>query len=358
MTNLEILTSFGWNDFFAQQLQDLNEPAWLPARVVGEEKNLYRLQLGNGEAMWGEFSGRFYHTTAQRHLLPTTGDWVACVPQPISKRAIIHACLARQTYIARKIAGKGHDHQVLVANVNTAFITTSLNLDFNLRRIERYLTLIKAGGATPVILLTKADIAKDAVTAKLQVEEIAAGANVHVLSTVTKVGLTELRSYVTPTQTVVFLGSSGVGKSSLVNYLLRSEKAKTAAISSFNDKGRHTTSARYLFQLPEGGMVIDTPGVRELQMTEQDEGLNLLFDHIHELALQCRFSNCQHNTEPDCRIIEAIANGELKSEQMQYFLKLQQEITQRAAKVVTVKKPILNKKIKPTRRFKKPVKDL
>ncbi len=322
----ESLRLLGWDSFFEKQSVALNEPAWIPARVVGEQKNLFRLQTAGEVLFWAEISGRFHYKASERQMLPAIGDWVACVPRPGEDRAVIHHLFERRSCLSRKTAGTRLDEQVLASNVDTAFITTSLNSDINLRRLERYLALVWDSGVTPVILLTKADLVENSEASIKRIETIASGAKIYALSTVTLQGLENLSQYLVPTKTVVLLGSSGVGKSTLVNHLMGRDVLRTQEVREEDGKGQHTTTARYLFHLNGGGMLIDTPGMRELQLTDHEDGLSALFGDIELRAKLCRFSDCQHQSEAGCEIKKALKTGELSEDRMQSYLKLLKEI--------------------------------
>jgi ribosome biogenesis GTPase len=317
------LRPWGWDDFFESQF---NDPTLIPARVIGEEKNAFRLQTESGTC-WGKVSGHFHFTAGVRRDLPATGDWVACAPAAGTAWMVIHRRLERKSCLTRKMAGRESDDQILAANINTVFIVTSANGDLNPRRLERYLTLVWNSGAAPVILLTKVDLAPDVDEALAAIRETAIGVEVFAVSSLTGYGVEALTGYLGQGQTVVLIGSSGVGKSTLVNRLVGSSVVRTQEIREADDKGRHTTTSRYLFRLPSGGSLIDTPGMRELQLSDtHDEGLGQLFEDIEALAGVCRFSNCRHQTEPGCAIRSAIADGELDSGRWESYLKLQKEV--------------------------------
>lgn len=321
----ELLLPLGWNDFFEQQKLELKTSDWVPARVIGEERGFYRLQSLLG-THWGELAGIYRHSAEDRLALPSTGDWVACTPQSGGDRAIVHATYQRKSCLTRKISGTQHEEQILAANVDTAFITTAIGEDLNPRRLERYLALVWEGGATPVVLLTKADLVDDPAEALAILQGLAVGVEVLAISTIAEKGLDALRPYFEGNRTSVLLGSSGVGKSTLVNRLLGEAKLKTQEVREADGKGRHTTTSRYLFQLPQGGLLIDTPGMRELGLTDHEEGVATLFDDIEAIAQTCRFTDCHHKTEPGCAVKAALASGELAADRMEAYEKLLREI--------------------------------
>lgn len=319
--NLEIL---GWSDQWQKAFAPHILLNYVPARVASEYKGLYRLLYSGGE-VWGQVSGKLRHTACSRGDFPAVGDWVLVALEVSSSRAIIHMILPRKSKFSRKQAGQITDEQVVAANVDHIFIVTALNKDFNTRRIERYLTLVWESGANPVIVLSKADLAGELEKKLQEVHQAAVGVPVHVVSSLTGEGIEALKSYLWPSNTVALLGSSGAGKSSLINRLLGAERQKVSQTRE-DDKGRHTTTNRELVVLPAGGLIIDTPGMRELQLWNADAGLSQTFEDIENLERQCRFSNCQHQGEPGCAIEAALAAGTLDGERYNSFLKLRKEL--------------------------------
>ncbi len=326
------LHSLGWNEFYQTQLvqfadlMQAHHSQLQPARVIGEERGRYRLQLDETSEfkIWGEVSGRMYHLHQSRLDLPATGDWVLC--QVIkSDRALIQGLFARQSCLIRRAPGSRGEQQILAANIDTGFIVTSLNADLNLRRLERYLALVWDSGAKPVILLSKSDLVASASAALAAIDSMACGVPVHAVSSQSNIGLESLGPYLQQGQTVVLIGSSGVGKSTLANALLGNETLSTGDIREDDGKGRHTTSSRYLLPLPHGGLIIDTPGLRELQLSDADEGLSAVFADIEEMRQKCRFTDCQHRSEPGCAVAKALSSGELDLGRYTSYLKLQRE---------------------------------
>ena len=317
---LEHLAHLGYAPFFHDRFERLGEAGLAPARVASEGRGVYRL-LGC-RAGRGELKGRLRaELTAQQR--PAVGDWVAVAES--GDLAIIHAVLERRTTLVRRAAGSHSDAQVIAANIDTVFVVTSATRDFNPRRIERYLAAVWDGGAEPVIVLNKSDLSGDSDAMVNQLAEIASGVPVIRTSTVTAAGLDALRALVTPGTTVGLVGSSGVGKSSIVNRLL-GDAAQETRQTRRDEKGRHATTRRDLFELPAGGLLIDTPGMREFGLLDDNGGVGTLFADIVEIAEQCRFRDCSHQGEPGCAVIAAVESGHLGEERLRSYQKLQREI--------------------------------
>jgi len=318
------LTALGWDDALAEEFEPHRRAGLIPGRVSIQHRGAYDVLTAEGELRC-DVAGRLYDEAASPADLPAVGDWVAVAARPEEAAGTVQAVLARRTKFSRKTAWQASEEQVLAANVDVALIVTSLNEDMNLRRLERYLTLAWESGATPVLVLTKADLADDVPAVVAEVESVAFGAAVHAISSVTGEGLDELRAHLRPGVTAALLGSSGVGKSTLVNTLVGEELLETREIRE-DGKGRHTTTRRELIQLPGGALVIDTPGMREVQLWIADDGLEEAFSDVAELFEHCRFSDCAHESEPGCAVKEAIANGTLAPERWESYLKLQREL--------------------------------
>lgn len=295
------------------------------ARVIHEEKNRYRMHDGERE-FWAEMSGRLYHQAQDRADLPAVGDWVIAHAPDDSDVALIQQILERQSKFSRNQAGDETREQIVAANIDTVFLVTALNQDFNLRRLERYLVLSWESGASPVVVLTKADLCDDPTPYLQDVASIAMDVPVHVVSALAGTGLDALDPYLGEGHTIALLGSSGAGKSTLVNALIGEDVQITQDIREDDDKGRHTTTSRKIFFLPQGGLLLDTPGMREIQLWEGGEGLQQTFQDIEDLAEQCRFRDCQHNNEPGCAIRAAIGNGTLDPQRLASYRKLDREI--------------------------------
>ena len=318
------LTALGWGDALAEQFDPYAQAGLIPGRVAVQHRGAYDVLTEEGELRC-DVPGRLYEEATSPAELPAVGDWVAVAPRPEERAGTVQAVLPRRTKFSRKTAWQASEEQVLAANVDVVLIVSSLNGDLNLRRIERYLTLAWESGARPVLVLTKADLADDVPGGVAAVESVAFGAPVLAVSSVTGEGLDELRSHLRPGVTAALLGSSGVGKSTLVNTLAGEELLLTREIRD-DGKGRHTTTRRELIQLPDGALVIDTPGMREVQLWIADEGLEEAFEDVTALFGQCRFSDCAHDSEPGCAVKEALANGTLAPERWESYLKLQREL--------------------------------
>ena len=316
------LVKFGWTDYFAKHFVETGD--YMPARVVAQHRTGYRVQTDTAE-LPARTAGRLRYQAPSPAELPAVGDWVVAQAAAEGAEVTIHRVLPRKSRFSRKVAGTRTEEQVVAANVDTVWIVSSLDQDFSLRRIERYLTLAWESGANPVIILTKSDLGDDADRRTCEVESIAIGTRVHTTSSVTGDGLSELRAYFCNHATVALLGSSGVGKSTLINALAGAPLQQTAEVRG-DGKGRHTTTYRQLLRLPSGGLIIDTPGMRELQLWESQTGLADTFGDIDEFAKDCRFSDCRHAAEPDCAVVDAVRRGELAEDRLQSYQKLQREL--------------------------------
>lgn len=320
------LATLGWNTYFHERFLPFASEAYLPARVVCEQKQLYHLMGEHGEFL-AEVSGKFRHQTANPSDFPVVGDWVAITPHSTDD-AIIHAVLPRRSKVSRKKAWSAVREQMIAANVDTIFIVTALDgyRGANVRRIERYLTQVYNTGAQPVILLNKADACPDVEMYVQEVEAVTFGVPVHALSAKEQHGLEPLRAYLTTGTTVALIGTSGVGKSTLINALLGEQHQKVNVISDTTGKGLHTTTHRELLLLPTGGMLIDNPGMRELQLWGEEEDVDSAFEDIETLAADCRFKDCQHRAEPGCAVQAALAEGSLDRARYQNYLKMKKEL--------------------------------
>jgi ribosome biogenesis GTPase / thiamine phosphate phosphatase len=320
------LESLGWDASFADAFGLHEQDGLVPARAAVEHRSEYVVYSALGE-LRAELSGRLRH--GDEH--PAVGDWLAVAPRLDEGRARIEAVVPRRSAFVRKAAFNEVRGQVVAANVDVVFVVCGLDLNYNVRRIERYLTLAWESGAQPVVLLTKADLCDDADLRVLEVESIAFGIPVHAVSAPHGDGVEAVRSYVPRGRTAALLGSSGVGKSTLVNALVGEELLATREIRD-DGRGRHTTTHRELVPLPQGGLVLDTPGMRELQLWDASDGLETAFEEIAELAARCRFSDCAHGREPGCAVRAALANRTLDLERFESWRKLQRELERLARK--------------------------
>lgn len=318
------LSDLGWEDFFSRSFEPFRDQGLVALRVSREDRESYLALGAEGEVVC-ELAGKLRYQASGTEELPAVGDWVAASPLPGEKKAVIHAVLGRKSVFTRKVAGALTDGQVVAANVDTAFIVTGLDLNFNLRRIERYLTLAWNGGVNPVVILNKADLSSDPETRRHEVEEVSPGVSVLLLSAKRGDGLHALDDFIVSGRTYAFLGSSGAGKSSIINALFGEKIHEVNEVSDLGSRGRHTTTFRKLLLLPRGGVVIDTPGMRELQVWGEEEGLGRAFEEIEELAAGCRFGDCTHVNEPGCAVREAVRDGKIASERLESYFKLKKE---------------------------------
>ncbi|XDD56017.1 ribosome small subunit-dependent GTPase A [Leptospira sp. WS4.C2] len=318
------LSDLGWNSFFELNFDKYKNQGLSAMRIIRENREKYIACCELGEFSC-EISGKFRFSTESKSEFPAVGDWVVTSVISNEMKAIIHALLPRKSVFSRKVPGQITDEQIIAANIDIVFIITGLDLNYNLRRIERFLSIAWESKALPVVLLNKADLCPEAELRKIEVESITIGVDVYTLSATQNTGIDILNQYIQKGKTIAFLGSSGVGKSTIINSLLGMEHLKVNEVSELGSRGRHTTTYRELIILPSGGMVIDTPGMRELQVWGDEEGLKYVFDDIEKLSLNCRYRNCSHENEPGCAVKKAISDDSLDPKRLESFLKLKKE---------------------------------
>ena len=332
------LTILGFTPFFEQQLESLKTEGKVIGRVMLEHKHSYRVMTEQGEWL-ATVSGAFAFSAISRTDYPTVGDFVIVEQMPGEERAVIHHLFERQSKFVRKMAGREVDEQIVAANVDIVMLVMSLNADFNVRRLERYIIAAWDSGATPVVVLTKADLCDDVESFVREVEAVVFGVEVFVVSSVNGEGLEPLKQLLSIGKTAALLGSSGAGKSTLTNALLDDTHMAVSDIREDDAKGRHTTTHRELVMLPSGACLIDTPGMRELQLWDQSDSLSSSFADIEALAANCRFRDCTHKGEPGCAVDGFVDESRLAS----YFklrreLKYMEQKTDAAAKLAEKRK--------------------
>lgn len=318
------LNDYGWSDGLQADFEPFATDGLVPGRIVVQQRGGYRVITPEGE-IEARASGALMRASTESER-PAAGDWVALEARPGETTALVHAVLPRRTAFIRKASGPRGGAQVVAANADVAFLVASLNADLNLRRLERYLATTYESGAEPVVVLTKADLLANPEAAIAQTQAIARDAPVLAISSKTGMGLDALARYLPPGRTAVLLGSSGAGKSTLLNALAGEEKMSTGAIREADERGRHTTTHRELVRLPSGGLILDTPGMRELGLWDAEAGVSATFDDVEALTGQCRFSDCRHRGEPGCAVRAALDAGLLAPERLAAYEKLQAEL--------------------------------
>lgn len=320
------LKDLGWDDAWLAAFAPYAMDGLIPARVAIEFNYIYRLYAESGE-LQAQHTGRLRHEAESREQLSAVGDWVAARPTPGEATATIEAVLPRRSRFSRKVAGELTEEQIVAANVDTVFLVMGLDGDYNPRRLERYLLLAYESGARPVIILNKSDVASHLPEDLDEIRRLAVGIAVHVISAKQRSGIEVVEQYLGPGKTGALLGSSGVGKSTLVNALIGEDLLKTRDVRASDSRGRHTTRHRQLIVLPgRRGVLVDTPGMRELQLWTQHEGARETFDDVSAIAEGCHFSDCRHRGEPRCAVKQAIDEGTLAADRLEGFLKLQDEL--------------------------------
>jgi len=319
------LKALGWNEFFRTAFVPFEADGFTAGRVAVQHKTYYLLYSEFGE-LRGEITGKMHYLAEGLHDFPAVGDWVVIHARPEEQAATIHELLPRKSKFSRKIAGTKVEEQIVAANVDVVFLISGLDHDFNLRRLERYLILAAESGAKPIVVLNKTDLCRDLESKEREVRSIAPDVPLHMLSAVHDKGLDAILSYLKPGVTGALLGSSGVGKTTIINHLLGAEIFPTLEVRDGDSRGRHATTRRELIILPDGGLLIDTPGMRELQLWGGTSGMEEIFGDISHLAGQCRFRDCTHETEPGCAIRKAMDEGTLEESRFKSFQKLRKEI--------------------------------
>lgn len=346
------LKNIGFDAFFQKHLELCKFKTASIGRICAEYKNNYKLFSEFGE-LNATISGKFRKNCTVQEDFPAVGDWVLFDYIEQESKAIIQEIFPRKSKFSRKVAGQQTQEQIIASNIDFAFIVCALNYDFNLRRIERYLSLIWQSGSTPVVVLTKTDLCSDVQDKISQVENIAFGVDIHAISNISPAGIDVMQKYFEHNKTVVLLGSSGVGKSSLINNLINKEVMKVNVLRCNLEKGRHTTTHKQMLLLSNGGLIIDTPGIRELQLWDAEDGINQVFRDIEELSKHCKFNDCTHNNEPGCAVQNAIKEGFLNADRLENYLKILKEQeylinrqSQSAAKIEREKWKTIHKQIK------------
>lgn len=338
------LSRLGLGPWFQEQAGELCQPGQRIARVTAVDRGWYVVRNEDGEVP-ARATGRFLNSTESTMNMPCVGDWV-CVHYDSEDSASIHAVLPRKSFLHRKSAGKNIELQMIAANIDVAFIVQSCHYDFNVSRLERYLVMANEGHVEPLLVLTKTDLVTAAELEQLISAIRRGGISTRIIavSNVTGAGLEQIKELMGQGKTYCLLGSSGVGKSTLINQLAGQDTMKTGTVSD-SGEGRHTTVRRQLIVLEQGAMFIDTPGMREIGTFGVSEGINEIFDDIQELSLSCRFTNCSHTKEPGCAVLQALEDGKLQSEHYGNYVKLKQEselnetaYSEKRKKVKTVRK--------------------
>jgi ribosome biogenesis GTPase len=342
MTDLECL---GWNPFFASHFAPYEKEGLIPARITIEQKTHFFAATGQGE-LRAFLAGKLRFGARGEEDVPGVGDWVALRPTPDEQTATIVHVLPRKSKFSRKTVGRASVEQTVAANIDLVFLVNAVDATFNLRRLERYLVLAAGSGAQPAVVLNKSDLCADLSPLVNDVRAVAAQVPVYVMSAARGEGLEPLRNSLRVGLTGAFLGPSGVGKSTIINRLIGLEKLRTRKVRDYDGKGRHTTSHREMVVLPSGGILIDTPGMRELQLWEGEKGIEEAFEEIESLAATCRFRDCRHDKEPDCAVRRALEEGTLDRGRYAGYLKLQREIERRSRTYETRAQALEKERIK------------
>lgn len=345
---LTMLERLGWHPFFSDAFEALDDDEVCPARVSVEHNHLYRVLTESSELL-ASASGRLKHAASSQAALPGVGDWVALKLNPEGP-ATIRSVLPRRTCFSRKAAGSTTTEQVVASNIDTVFLVSGLDRDFNPKRVERYLVAATCSGATPVVVLNKADLCGDTADPIRAIRDLAPDVSIHATSAEDGAGVDQLARYLRQGQTVAFLGSSGVGKSTLINQLLGHERQRTQSVRGRDNRGRHTTVHRELMLHPEGGVIIDTPGMRELRLWDTRVEVDPTFDDIERLGEGCRFRDCRHRTEPGCAVRQAVADEQLVAARLTHYHQLEDERANLDARRSELAEQLEKPRAKPVRR--------
>lgn len=318
------LEDLGYNETFRAATQELGYTDYTPARVISEHREAYTVQNTHG-IFFAKITGKQMYTATNRYDYPAVGDWVA-ITELEENTAVIHGIFPRTSLLQKKYSNK-QEHQIIATNIDVAFITESMDRDYNMNRLDRFLVLTKEANITPVIIFNKIDLISDT-QLRIRINDVQhrfPAIDVIPTSIYIKQGLHTLEGFIIPKKTYCFLGSSGVGKSSLINALLGQDQIKTSTISPSIERGKHTTTSREMYILANGGILIDNPGTREVGIADADTGLEHVFDEIHRLSSRCKFSDCSHTNEPGCAVLQAINDNVLEEERYAHYLKLKKE---------------------------------
>ncbi|MEM1135268.1 MAG: ribosome small subunit-dependent GTPase A [Bacteroidota bacterium] len=338
--------TLGWNTFFQKQKEQFSEANLIDARVSAENKNNYILLVPQIGEIIAECTGKLFFSAQNPTELPKTGDWVQIQLFPDENKGLIHRIYPRKKTLSRKVAGNNTEAQIMATNIDKVFIVQGLDHNFNLNRLIRSVVLVEEASIQPIIVLNKADLIdqNDAGKKLKIVKQQLKNVPIVLVSALQRTGIENLMHYIKKGESIVFLGSSGAGKSTLVNALLGSDIVLTGAVRKQDDRGKHTTTRREIFILPQGGILVDTPGTRELQLISAAQGLESTFTNISDFAKECRYKDCTHTVETGCAVLEALETGDVSETQYQNFMKLQRE--DEYMKTRTDQKAFLEKKAK------------